>query len=106
MSSTTTSTVWTAAWPENVLARYLTVGGAQIDLTSVRFRTRFLPKGRPYVGDTYHEVDGFTWKCNGCGTTGSVGVYGDPYLPNERQDAHLDANAHANECRSMPKPTS
>ena len=105
-SATATASVWATAWPENVLARYLTVGGAHVDLTSIRFRTRYLPQGRPYVGDSYREVNGFTWTCHGCGTTGSVGSFGDPYLPNERQDAHLGANAHANGCRSMAKPAS
>lgn len=92
-------------WPEGVTARYLTVGGATVELRDHRFRTQYTWKGRPYVSDEWHEVDGFIWECQGCGTTGGTGFLGrEPYLPNERQKANDDSNGHADACRSMPKP--
>ncbi|MEE1783068.1 hypothetical protein PUR71_09080 [Streptomyces sp. SP17BM10] len=99
-----TSTTWATAWPEDVLARYLTVGGAHVDLLRHKFRTRYTPQGRPFVSDQWREVDGFIWQCRGCDTRGGVGVFDDQYLPNERKQANEDANSHAAACRSMARP--
>lgn len=98
------STTWTTDWPQDVLARYVTVGGAHVDLLSHRFRTNYTAQGR-YVSGPPNEVDGFTWTCRGCDTRGAVNVFGDPYLPGERNRAHEAANSHAAECRSIPRPT-
>ncbi|MGS2645798.1 hypothetical protein [Streptosporangium sp. G12] len=96
-------------WPADVLARFLTVGGATVDVQSVRFTTRYTFRGRPYV-DAAREVDGFAWQCLGCDATGATDGsnpiqfdYG-RYLPNERDLARREANAHAERCRAMPKP--
>ncbi len=98
-------------WPEGVIARYLTVGGATVEMRSLRFTTRYTPQGRPYVSDKSREVDGSSWFCLGCGADGSTDAAATyirfdhgRYLPNERDDARRDANAHAEKCRAMPKP--
>jgi hypothetical protein len=95
----------------NIAMQFLTQGGARVEIRNHRFSTRYLPTGRPYVGDEAHDVDGFTWKCLGCDadgkTDGNRAVFWDygRYLPGERDDARRDANQHADKCRAMPKPT-
>ncbi|MFJ1695683.1 hypothetical protein ACIOHC_11115 [Streptomyces sp. NPDC088252] len=103
--------VFTEPWPKGVIARYLTVGGATVDLSTLRFTTRYTWKGRPYVSDEAREVEGFTWACGGCDATSSTSGrnhirfdYG-RYLPNERHEASEDANKHAEECRALPRPS-
>lgn len=97
--------------PEDAVARFRTIGEATVDLTSVTFATRYTRQGRPYVSDELREVEGFFWSCTGCGATSSTAGrsrirldYGF-YLPNERDEARQDANAHAEKCRALPKPT-
>ncbi|MEV7782756.1 hypothetical protein [Kitasatospora sp. NPDC088351] len=99
-----TPTAAPAQWPADVVARFTTVGASAVDLHTHRFTTRYTPQGRPYVGDA-REVDGYLWQCHGCAVTGSYGHYRDPYLPDEREQAHQDANDHAATCRAMPRPT-
>ncbi|WP_035796461.1 hypothetical protein [Kitasatospora mediocidica] len=83
------------------VAQYLTVGGATVELRSHRFSTNYTGRGR--LGDSWHEVDGFTWKCLGCDTRGGTGFLSqEPYLPTERKLANNDANSHAETCRAMP----
>jgi hypothetical protein len=90
------------------LMQFLTQGAAVVEVRSHRFRTRYTWQGRPFVSDEVREVDGFTWKCLGCGKRGSGGrgpfSDGEPYLDNEGDQARDDANAHAASCRAMPKP--
>jgi hypothetical protein len=79
MSQTTlpTSTTFAAAWPEGVIARYLTVAGATVDLT----------------GGGNHTY----YRCTGCD-------FGKGTWWNER--TALDhAQAHAETCRALPRPT-
>ena len=86
-----------AAWPEGVIARYLTVGGATVDLVDNR--------GSDRISAT----------CMGtlCGwkkDTFLEGMTDD--TPEEKQYrferrlpwAQCDAQAHAERCRAMPKP--
>lgn len=95
--------------PDAVVIRFLTVGGATVELLKHSFATRYLPKGRPHASHDERDVDGYRWKCLGCGDNGYRTQNGIPfgdsqYLPNEFHEARTDANQHANTCRSMPKP--
>ncbi|RGD55412.1 hypothetical protein DR950_41860 [Kitasatospora xanthocidica] len=98
-----TTNAWAPTWPEAVINRYLTVGGAHLDLSSHTFWTDYTYQGRHHIGHR-RKVDGFLWRCHGCGQQGGVGFYREPYLPNERQKALDDSNEHASACRAMPKP--
>lgn len=87
----------------DLLARFLTVGGALVELRKIRIRTRYI--SRPCVlpdGQT-RLCDGFTWTCHGCGVTGSASAtLTEPYLDGDEKQARDDANGHAARCRSMP----
>lgn len=95
-------------WPEGVTARYLTVGGATVDLIAVT---------RPYK----HE-DGITGtraatrvECTGCPDSAEFshcrihrGDYSDWEVEDPdaaNQQARNWAQTHAEKCRAMPKPT-
>ncbi|MGW7597255.1 hypothetical protein [Streptomyces antimycoticus] len=75
-------------WPEGVIARYLTVGGATVDV-------------RPDHDDKATQA----W-CDGCGrydtTEWATGSYAREIA---EEDARRWAQAHAEKCRAMPKPT-
>jgi len=88
-----------------VIVRFLTVGGATVELRSHRFTTRWRPlKGRPDVIAQPYEVDGYAWKCLGCDAYGrDPHSYEGDYLQDERGKAREDANTHANGCRAMPR---
>lgn len=92
----------------SVVMRFLTIGGATVELRAYQFTTRWHPvKGCPNVVVKPYEVDGFTWECLGCEVhdRGEGPGYGERgYLPRDRQAARNDANAHAEQCRAMPKP--
>lgn len=94
----------TPAWPDDVVVRYLTVGGATVDLHRKRFTTTFSHRGAPYAADKPYEVDGFNWRCLGCGVYGREGdSYHDPgyrSLPEARDVAQ----GHAEKCRAIPRP--
>lgn len=98
------------AAPSPVIARFLTLGGATVELRATRFTTHYTHQGRPYVSDTAHEVNGFTWYCHGCDDNGYNSnslLYGETqYLPSEADRARNDANGHAGTCRAMPNPGS
>jgi hypothetical protein len=90
-----------------VIMRFLTVGGATVELRTKRFATRTHPsKGRPYVVDEPYAVDGYGWYCLGCDANSNGETIWDEqgYLPNRQRDARNGANAHASECRALPKP--
>ena len=84
-------------WPDGVIARYLTVGGALVDISHDTL----------YLHDTEPNVS--TACCGGCGdyqneewapyacrlNTGSSGA---------DFDARKWAQAHAAECRAVPRP--
>ncbi|WP_328903264.1 hypothetical protein OHR86_28085 [Streptomyces sp. NBC_00441] len=67
----------TTAWPEGVTARYLTVGGATVDITGGGDSTGYRCTGCPYRSGPY-------WT---------------------EQLAHEQAQSHAEKCRAMPKPS-
>lgn len=71
----------TTAWPEGVIARYLTVGGATIDVID--------------KGDGHYPAWRYEMACRGC--------------PDELSDSHESlirrrAQEHAETCRAMPCP--
>jgi hypothetical protein len=71
----TQQTAWSDPWSEGVIARYLTVAGATVDLRG--------------GGDhTYY-------RCTGCGD-GSGSCF--------ESNAREHAQGHAEKCRALPKP--
>jgi hypothetical protein len=96
-----------AAWPEGVIARYLSVGGATVDVT--------------------HKLNAFTppeplatlATCTGCGADDKTSHYRSVWhgsldhgtFDEEHDQAAADhaarnwAQAHAEKCRAMPRPT-
>jgi hypothetical protein len=89
-----------------VRMRFLTAGGAVVELRSRRFDTRYYTsRGRGYVDgtDRWREVDGYTWGCLGCGLVGKVAYDDTEYLPGELNLAREHANAHAGQCRALPR---
>lgn len=95
------------AWPENVIARYLTVGGATVDLFEES--GYYIPT--PPTQTRAH--------CNGCGTeqTEEWGFSISAHEHGGEQPAEFDANgqyatprvhqwaqSHAETCRAIPKP--
>ncbi|MEU3507650.1 hypothetical protein ABZ733_06940 [Streptomyces longwoodensis] len=66
-------------WPDGVIARYLTVGGAPVNVSD---------KGE----DTYWRYD---TACTGC-----------PHSDSFKAEEHSrrDAQTHAEKCRAMPRP--
>lgn len=90
-----------------VIMRFLTVGGATVELRGHRFTTRWHPlKGKPNVISQAYETDGYVWECLGCDADGRKrNSYGErEYLPSELDDARDHANEHASACHAMPKP--
>jgi hypothetical protein len=90
------------AWPEDVLARFVNVGGATVELHNQRFSTKTDSRGY-YHPETSFEVGGFNWRCLGCAVTGC----GDPYEDRayrKLDEARDHANGHAAKCRAMPRP--
>jgi hypothetical protein len=65
-------------WPKDVIARYLTIGGATVDVTGGGLHTGYQCTACPYgsSGPTRHE-----------------------------NYAHKAAQAHAETCRGLPRPT-
>jgi len=93
-----------AAWPDDVITRYLTVGEAVVDLHTKRFTTQWDYRGAPYAATTPYEVNGFNWRCLGCGTYGREGdTYNDPGY-RDLSKARGAAQEHAEKCRAIPRP--
>lgn len=70
----------TTPWPENVIARFLTIGGATVDLLTA---------------DKWNPTQSL---CLGCGTSNRDGGPG-------AIDPKRWAQTHAETCRAMSKPT-
>lgn len=84
-----------------VVMRFLTHGGATVQLHSQTFRKAF-PR-RDEDGEwTFDRRDaqGFNWRCTGCHTVGKD--YSGAYDEHRPRDSREDANAHAGTCRAMP----
>ncbi|MFI8279771.1 hypothetical protein ACIGBH_33705 [Streptomyces sp. NPDC085929] len=92
------------AWPEGVFARYLTVGGATVDLTSrlnvmtppEPFATLAACSGCPAAQEFSHWR--LMWQLEG-------GQDEEHHPAAADKDARAWAQAHAETCRAMPKPT-
>ncbi|MEU0624998.1 hypothetical protein ABZ329_29575 [Streptomyces rubiginosohelvolus] len=67
------------AWPENVIARYLTVGGATVSI---------------WAADQWTPV---TAACGGCSASNEDGGV-------NSSDPKRWAQSHAETCRAIPKP--
>jgi hypothetical protein len=83
------------AWPEGVIARYLTVGGGIVEV-----ETQFAP------GLTAEPIATLTY-CTSCPASDEF----DHFIQGEWREAWADtrarqwAQAHAEKCRAMPRPT-
>ncbi|KQX27527.1 hypothetical protein ASD97_24820 [Streptomyces sp. Root63] len=89
------------AWPENVIARYLTIGGATVDLTHVAIT---------------EDTKATRSTCTGCLTTershwrnqypSSTGGYVD-FQDRDKGDRNARewAQSHADTCRALPMPS-
>ena len=85
------------AWPEGVVARYLTVGGATVDITHDTL----------YLYDTTPNVSHA--RCAGCEQYSNQewAPHADRYDNGSSwadADARTWAQAHADVCRAMPRP--
>lgn len=91
-------------WPEGVVARYLTVGGATVDLT---VRTTLPPDPEPFATlaactgcpdslESSHTRTGYSFY--GSGST----QWEDPEAADA--EARSWAQSHAEKCRAMPRP--
>ncbi|MFD7661046.1 hypothetical protein [Streptomyces sp. NPDC059788] len=92
------------AWPDGVVMRFRTQGGAHVDVHTLRFAARFDHRGAPYAANEPYEIDGFGWRCLGCL---SVAREGDTYYERgyrERREARDRANEHAAGCHSVRRP--
>lgn len=75
------------SWPEGIVARYLSVGGATVDISFAESSTL---KGAC-------EAD-----CLGCGASDWIGIWNQP--SNNEDECRTWAQQHAEKCRAMPKP--
>lgn len=88
------------AWPPGVIARYLAVGGATVDITQ-----------RPRYIDSSQLLDGIA-TCVGCGTRQRFDDVPEDCLGGPEHALNCNtgaartwAQSHAETCRAMPKPT-
>ncbi|MEU9166096.1 hypothetical protein AB0D29_38200 [Streptomyces sp. NPDC048424] len=72
------------AWPKGVVARYLTRAA---EILSDPNATVDVRRNRDY---------GHSWDCRGCGHGTSSG---------DSNEVHTRAQAHAEKCRAIPRPT-
>jgi hypothetical protein len=89
----------TTAWPEGTIARYLTVGGATVDISHDMY----------YLADT--EPNTTIARCGGGGCAAHHQERWGPYadrLSNGSSGADAEARAwaqaHAETCRALPRP--
>lgn len=88
--------------PESVIARFVNVGGAVVELHTTRFMTHWL-SGPPYACDEPYAVDGWNWRCLGCAAFGREGeTYCDPGF-RMLSEARAGAQMHAAMCRALPQ---
>lgn len=78
------------AWPEGVIARYLTLAGATVDLTEYPTCVIATCTGCPNA----------SWECS------DIPTYGDrPNRGSATRQAANWAQTHAEACRALPRPT-
>ncbi|NUP47242.1 MAG: hypothetical protein HOW97_08000 [Catenulispora sp.] len=84
------STQTGTAWPEGVIARYVNVGGAPVDVTE-------------YPAESATQA-----KCGGCNRYDATEWDKGDWCENGARSAEAEARAwaqsHAERCRAMPKP--
>jgi hypothetical protein len=99
------------AWPEGVIARYLTVGGANVDITVQINHDNIADEDGLSLVDISHLAT-----CTGCGSMAKA--YSDRGIDDTEQARRtaIDltspkgleikewAQSHAEECRAMPRP--
>ena len=118
--SSTAQSVPSAAWPEGVVARYLTDVGATVDITTPHTERQVGEHAIVPIGDglsvqkkpeTVIDVT-ITARCSAClGIDEStyLGLY--PFALEGLVDSHYGrgarqwAQAHAEKCRALPRPT-
>lgn len=94
---------------DDVVMRFLTVGGATVELHH-QTRTVNYQYGRPgyLIGNGETRVShGYNWRCLGCGSTGGGGRYGmgsRHFEDLQLSECRDEANQHATTCRAMPRP--
>jgi hypothetical protein len=106
----TPATEATSQTSNDVVMRFLTQGGATVELHRQTRTVNYLPGQPGYLmpNNEKRVSNGFNWRCLGCNTIGGGGRYGlqdrhydEDYLTTSR----AEANTHATTCRAMPKPT-
>lgn len=116
----TAESVPSATWPEGVVARYVTVGGATVDIATPHVERQVGGHAIVPIGDgltvqkkpeTVIDVT-ITARCSACpGIDEStyLGLY--PFALDGMVDSHYGrearqwAQAHAEKCRAVPRPT-
>ncbi|MFF1348485.1 hypothetical protein ACFVZJ_21320 [Streptomyces sp. NPDC058322] len=83
-------TTQTTAWPEGVVARYLTDAGKALTDPTITVDLSEDP-----------DNNGVTGICHGCETT----FKDSNYICRDRATGRCWAQEHAEKCRAMPKPT-
>jgi hypothetical protein len=101
------NTAFTTAWPKGVIARYLTVAGATVDLTH---GTRRYPTDDGIGEDRTHT----TALCSGCAAgqefnhmrpvRGTYSTWETRDADAADQEARAWAQTHAETCRALPRP--
>lgn len=91
------STLFRPAWPEGVIARYVTVGGATVDLSQ-----------HPHIDDDIELLDAIA-TCLGCTTSErfceTTPLWGSQdALAANTATARVWAQRHAETCRALPRP--
>ena len=103
----------TTAWPEDVIARYLTVAGSSLSRDDIAVGITCIQTARE-KGRYDQEVGDITLvaQCSGCSDrdeTTYEGLYLDLVEPVQKSDygdhSRAWAQSHAATCRAMPKPT-
>ena len=114
------STAQTTTWPEGVVARYLTDVGATVDITTPHVERQVGEHAIVPIGDglTVQKkpeivIDvTITARCSGCPddyTATYLGLF--PFALKGLVDGHYGrdarewAQAHAEKCRALPRPT-
>jgi hypothetical protein len=110
MTATSDTQTPTPQAEDSVVMRFLTQGGATVELHRQDRTVRTLPGNSVQLmaGGQTRISHGSNWRCLGCDAIGGGGRYGlgDRHFDfNQKEQARDEANTHANTCRAMPKPT-
>ncbi|CUW31754.1 hypothetical protein [Streptomyces reticuli] len=98
-------TVQSTEWPEGVIARYLTIAGVTVDIKAIGI-------DRQTSVGTVTDIT-ITAYCQGCRQKDvstylgmDASTFGDDFFASSLGDAARDwAQAHAEKCRALPRPT-